>query len=210
MNYHNWMARNSSSAVSDGKADTRFNVGQMKFFMKGKEYWVHPIYNYYGANKEGEVINIHRGVSRKGNYISTGYIIVSVSRSGDKKQKTVRANRFIWECHNGLIPEGLVIDHINDKRDDNRLCNLQLLTPQQNSIKAAKNRDYSNTSVFKAKRVKAINLETHEFCFYKSQYAAGKDLGIQTSSIMMICKGAHGYKSAKSKKDGCKYLFRYA
>ena len=138
MNYHNWMARNSSSAVSDGKANTRFNVGQIKMFNGGKEYWIHPIYDNYGANKHGEVINIFRSVPRKGSYLNTGYLKISVCSSRVKKQKTVRVHRFIWECFNGIIPEGLVIDHINDKRDDNHLCNLQLMTQQQNSIKGAK------------------------------------------------------------------------
>ena len=27
--------------------------------------------------------------------------------------------RFIFECYNGLIPEGMEIDHINDIKDDN-------------------------------------------------------------------------------------------
>ena len=30
----------------------------------------------------------------------------------------------------------MVVDHINNKKDDNRLCNLQLLTPEDNSHKA--------------------------------------------------------------------------
>ena len=166
-------------------------------------------YDLYGANKHGEVINIHRGVSRKGNYISTGYIIVSVSRSGDKKQKTVRANRFIWECHNGLIPEGLVIDHINDKRDDNRLCNLQLMTQQENCKKSAKNYDSSFFAIRSdGKRVKAINLKTNKVSYYKSLYSAQQYLGIDRSAISMCCRGIQ--KTSKSKNNGCRYAFEYA
>ena len=43
----------------------------------------------------------------------------------------------------GLIPDGLVIDHINDIRDDNRLSNLQMMTTAENNKKAALNKDYS-------------------------------------------------------------------
>ena len=118
MKSHDWMARNSSSAVSDGKADTRFNVGQMKSFINGKEYWVHPVYDLYGANKDGEVINIHRGAPRKGNYHPNGYLITMVRSIGDIKQKAVRVHRFIYECFNGLIPDNMVIDHINDIKCD--------------------------------------------------------------------------------------------
>ena len=57
-----------------------------------------------------------------------------------RKEKTVLSHRFVWECYNGIIPDGLVIDHINDDKIDNRLSNLQLLTTKENNIKAGKNR----------------------------------------------------------------------
>ena len=203
------MARNGLSEVSDGKANTRLNVGQMKFFTKGKEYWIHPVYDLYGANKQGQVINIDRCVPRKGNYSYDGYLITMVRSIGDKKQKCVRIHRFIYECYNGLIPEDLVIDHINDKKDDNRLKNLQLMTQQQNSKKSAVNYDSSFFADHNnGKRVKATNLETNKVGYYNSLYAVGKHLGIHCYSISKCCRGIQ--KKSKSKKDGCRYAFEYA
>lgn len=43
------------------------------------------------------------------------------------------AHRLAWIYMYGEISEGLMIDHINGKRDDNRICNLRLATPKQNS-----------------------------------------------------------------------------
>lgn len=57
-------------------------------------------------------------------------------RAEGGKQKSYYVHRFIWECYNGLIPEGMEIDCINDIQDDNRLQNLQLVTRK----KAAENK----------------------------------------------------------------------
>ena len=43
------------------------------------------------------------------------------------------AHRIIWEMHNGKIPDGMEIDHINHIRSDNRIENLRLTSRKQNS-----------------------------------------------------------------------------
>lgn len=55
-----------------------------------------------------------------------GYNIVQCNK------KRCFAHRIIWEMHNGPIPNGMEIDHINRVRDDNRIENLQLITHKQN------------------------------------------------------------------------------
>ena len=42
----------------------------------------------------------------------------------------------MWLSVFGAIPEGMVVDHINNDKKDNRISNLQLLTPEGNSHKA--------------------------------------------------------------------------
>lgn len=63
-----------------------------------------------------------------------GYRVVSIRNGGTKLQ--CRVHRIIWISQNGIIPEGYCIDHINNDKQDNRISNLQLLTPQENSHKA--------------------------------------------------------------------------
>lgn len=45
-------------------------------------------------------------------------------------------HRIIWFMMTGQQSKGMVIDHINGIRDDNRFCNLQQITQSQNNLKA--------------------------------------------------------------------------
>ena len=121
------------------------------------------------------------------------------------------AHRFIWECFNGIIPDDKVIDHINEKKDDNRLCNLQLMTQQQNSIKSAKYRDFSYVSQNRHNRkcVRATNKDTGEVSHFNSLCSVEQHLGINHGSVKRICEGYYGRKSSFSKKDGNRYTFKY-
>lgn len=56
------------------------------------------------------------------------YIVVTFNK------RQYRATHIIWRLVYGVWPT-FNIDHINNVRDDNRLCNLKDITPQQNSQK---------------------------------------------------------------------------
>lgn len=48
--------------------------------------------------------------------------------------KKLRVHRVIWEMHNGSIPEGLVVDHIDGDPSNNKIDNLRLATLFQNAF----------------------------------------------------------------------------
>ena len=106
-------------------------------------YKLHPVYDLYASDKNGNIINVIKKVPSKGNKHRTGYMMCTVRKYAQNGRKTCYVHRFVWECFNGVVPEGKVIDDINDNKEDNRLCNLQLMTQQQNNKKSAKNRDYT-------------------------------------------------------------------
>ena len=91
-------------------------------------YKVHPVYNLYASDGNGNIIHLVKQVPSTGQKHKNGYLFCMVRKHGQKGQKAYCVHRFTWECFNGLISDGKVIDHINNIRDDNRLCNLQLVT----------------------------------------------------------------------------------
>ena len=183
-----------------------------KIEIKDIVYNTHPIYDLYGADIDGNIIHIIKKIPKKGHKNdSRRYMICNVKKHGQNGQKAMLVHRFVWECFNGLIPCDKVIDHINDKAEDNRLCNLQLITQQENCKKSAKNRDYSFVKYNHDNKrcIKAINQNTKEISYYKSMYSAQQFLGINVGIIKMVCENLNNCKSGISKKDGQRYIFEY-
>ena len=174
-------------------------------------YNVHPIYDLYASSKYGYVINIIKKVPHKGNKTNSGYLNICVRKHGQSGVKGYQVHRFVWECFNGIIHEGKVIDHINNDKEDNCLCNLQLVTQQQNCNKSAKDRDYTFASKNheNKKCLKAINKNTNEVTYFNSLYAVQQHLGINAGIVKMVCEGLNNCKSGISKKDGHSYTFEY-
>lgn len=72
-----------------------------------------------------------RGVSAGrliGNATSNGYVRVNVGGV------SYGVHRLVWELHNGEVPVGYEVDHINGDRADNRIENLRLATRSQNGM----------------------------------------------------------------------------
>ena len=173
-------------------------------------YSVHPVYDLYASDENRNIIHIIKKIPTKGNKKRNGYMSCSIRKYGGR-QKACQIHRFVWECFNGVIPEGKVIDHINDDKEDNRLCNLQLLTPQQNCKKSAKDRDNSFVANNHKNRkcVKATNKNTKEVSYFNSMSAIQQHLGINAGIVKMVCEGLNNCKSGVSKKDGHSYTFEY-
>ena len=79
-------------------------------------------------------------------YDVTGYAARASSRKNDGQGKHHHTymHRVIWEKHNGPVPKGFELDHINGNRADNRLENLRLVTQSQNSANMHKMQPHSS------------------------------------------------------------------
>ena len=174
-------------------------------------YKVHPVYNLYASDENGNIIHLVKQVPSPGHKHKSGYLVCIVRKHGQNGQKGYFVHRFVYECFNGIIPDGKVIDHVNNIKDDNRLCNLQMMTQQENCKKSAKRRDYT----FAAKNhqnkkcVKAIDCETKEVSYYNSMYAIQQHLGINAGIVKMVCEKINDCKTGISKIDNHSYKFEY-
>ena len=162
---------------------------------------IHPVYDLYAADENGDVMNTIDKIPLKGDKSYNGYMKCLVRKSG-QTLRIYYVHRFVWECFNGSIPRGKVIDHINDIKDDNRLSNLQLMTRKQNGQKSAKNRDYSyvvNNHINKT-FVKATDCSTGEVFHYDSMIDVQQNLGINVGIVEIVCKSLNRCKTGISKK----------
>jgi hypothetical protein len=98
-------------------------------YRDGKLFWIKPTARHMKAGHPA-------GTMRKDGYI--GVFLYG---------KYLFAHRIIWEMHNGPIPEGLVIDHIDTVRDNNRIDNLRVCTFQENHFN--RNKGSNNKSGYK-------------------------------------------------------------
>ena len=64
--------------------------------------------------------------------LNTGYKQISLkSKSGESKVRGV--HRWVMFAFKGEVNEDVQVNHINGVRDDNRLCNLEYVTPRENN-----------------------------------------------------------------------------
>lgn len=80
---------------------------------------------------------------------SMGYIQVCLNNT------LTLLHTIVWEIHNGPVPLGMEIDHINRIRTDNRIENLRLVTRKENQRNRGKRSDNKSgvTGVYFEKRI---------------------------------------------------------
>ena len=66
-----------------------------------------------------------------GGICADGYVRMGTTRDGHQY-----AHRLIYEACIGPIPQGHYVDHVNGDRADNRLANLEAVTPAENAARA--------------------------------------------------------------------------
>ena len=180
--------------------------------MGNNKIWM-PVKGYgekYEVSNEGRVRSLNYNKTgevkvMKAKKDKNGYLLVNLWKDG--KTKTHKVHRLVWEAFRGAIPEGLVINHLDEVKTNNCLSNLEVCTQRENinwgshNERAAKNKT-NHPSL--SKQVHQIDKKTGEVInTYPSAREAERQTGIYHSTIAKCCLNRPNFKSAGG------YLWQY-
>jgi len=97
----------------------------VKHNIKDKRYWVDTNGNVYWRSKDGKYKKMKPFTSRDG---YTEYVL---TRKDGTKQH-IQAQIIVLSTYKGTHPDKTQVNHKNGKRNDNRLSNLEWVTPSEN------------------------------------------------------------------------------
>lgn len=128
-----------------------------------------------------------------------GYLTVTLYKN--RKGKIFMVHRLVYETFVGEIPDGMQCNHINEKKDDNRLENLNLMTPKENSNWGTRNKRMTEAkkgvpNIKLSKTVLQIDKNTNEvIAEFPSTMEVERQFGFDRGTITNCCNGKR-YKYA--------------
>lgn len=133
-----------------------------------------PIPNFSDlyANSIGQIYNMNTKKVLLGKY-RNGYKRITY------KGRLYTSHRLIYSAFYGEIPKGYVIDHINGKRDDNRIENLRMVTQSENMYNAQED---GHKGQYK---VAQYDLQGNLIKSYNNLTKAGKEVGVTYRAISL-------------------------
>lgn len=121
-------------------------------------------------------------------YTTDGYLVVSLTK--DRKTKQFKVHRLIGEYFIPNPENKSQINHINGIKDDNRIENLEWVTPKENTIHAHK------TGLCKKKGnaypVAQLDNNNKIIAVFDSIRSASKHIARSDSNLSKICRKGYG------------------
>lgn len=144
-------------------------------------------------SSRGNAYQYFRGGILKHNLTSTGYHQVQLLKDG--KRKTFMVARLVLDAFAPTDDMTLQANHINENKDDNRLCNLEWTTPKENANWGTRNK---RSGEKRRKAVIQMNLDGTEVAVWDSLTTAAKSIGTSRGNIYACCNFSNrtigGYK----------------
>ena len=193
-----------------------------------KEEWknIKDYEGLYQISNMGNVKSIGRWVDRKckgKRWEEEKILKPKIEKSGSQRGglwknvgKWYLVHRLVYEAFVGDITKGMQVNHINEIKSDNRLENLNLMTPKENTNWGSRNERISKkqTNGKCSKPVLQIDKNTNEIIAeFPSIREVERQLGIRKSDISMCCNGGYFCKGRNkwvnvSQAYGFKWAFK--
>ena len=127
------------------------------------------------------------------------------------KKKGYLVHRLVYEAFVGEIPEGMQVNHIDEKPNNNRLENLNLLTPKANSNWGTRNERISKnkTNGITSKPVLQYDLEGNFIKEWPSVMEIERVLNFNHTLIGRCCSHKKNYKTGYVYKTGYGYKWEW-
>lgn len=129
-----------------------------------------PGFDGYKASKMGQIYNKNTRRILSGSYRNE-YLRVNI------KGKNYSAHVLVYSAFFGEVPKGMVIDHINGKKDDNRIENLRCVSQSENMYNAQRNGHKGQC------KVAQYDLDHNFIKEYSSCSEAAKEFGVTYAAI---------------------------
>lgn len=163
----------------------------------GEEWKDIPDYEgYYQASNLGNVRSLDREVAGKAGSVRIlkgkvlkpamdrdGYLQIMLSKEG--KRKWFKVHRLVYAAFNGAIPHDMQVNHIDEDKTNNRLENLNLMTPSENSNFGTRTERSANA---RSKSVVALDEAGNVVFEFPSTQEAGRN-GFNKGNISTCCRG---------------------
>ena len=123
---------------------------------------------------------------------SSGYPHIGLADKGSgKERQTYKIHRLVAAAFLGPIPEGKQVNHKNSTRDDNRIENLEYVTPQENTLHGGKNHKYGHLLRGSSHKLSKLNesdvKQIKQFLREgKSQTSLAELFGVTQAAISLI------------------------
>ena len=131
-----------------------------------------------------------------------GYQMVCLY-DNEGKGKNYKVHRVVWEAVTGSpILEGMQCNHISEDKMDNRFCNINILSPKENSNFGTRNRRIAEANTNNPKRSKQVGAfkDNKLIMIFPSAGEAGRN-GFDKRHISACCRG--------ERKTHKGYIWRY-
>ena len=149
----------------------------------------------FRKGKNGFLVSVKEKIL-KPRMLNSGYYIVQLYKNSIGKWYQV--HRIVWEAFNGSISEGLQVNHINEVKTDNRLSNLNLMTPKENCNWGSRNERRAKKQ---SKVVLQFTLDNILVKEYPSTHQAERETGFARQHICACCNG--------KQKTAYNYIWKY-